>query len=210
MRNIVKAIGLEKLFFLNSFFWKLILKLNNIQVGKNFYIEGSIYLKLRGNKNPCIFIGDNVSVFGDIDLRTRENGEIIIEDNVGLDTNIRLVAARKGVITIGSGTSVGCGLVINAGEKVTIGEKVLIGPNVVIQASNHGFKNPGDIMGQDYEHKPIKVGRGSWLAANVVVLPGCEIGDGVIVGASSVVTKSIESNSVSVGIPSKVIKKRSS
>ena len=208
MRNIIKACGLEKLFLINSFIWKVILKLNNVKVGKNFYIEGSIYLKLKGKNNPCVFIGENVSIFGDLDLRTRESGKIFIGDNVGLDTNIRFVAARDGVITIGSGTSVGCGLVINAGEKVSIGPNVLIGPNVVIQASNHGFNKPGDIMGQPYIHKPISVGKGSWLAANVVLLPGCHIGEGVIIGASSVVTRSVESNSISVGIPSRVKSKR--
>ena len=141
-------------------------------------------------------IGNNVKIFGDLDLRTRESGIIIIENNVDLDTNIRLVAARSGSIKIGSGSSIGCGLLINAGEKVNIGQNVLIGPNVVIQASNHGFNEAGDIMGQPYVHKPISVGKGSWLAANVVVLPGCNIGEGVIIGASSVVTKSIESNSI--------------
>lgn len=208
MRNIIKSIGLEKIFFINSFIWKLILKLNNVEVGRNFYIEGSIYLKLRGEKKPSIFIGNNVKIFGDLDLRTRESGIIIIENNVDLDTNIRLVAARSGSIKIGSGSSIGCGLLINAGEKVNIGQNVLIGPNVVIQASNHGFNEAGDIMGQSYVHKPISVGKGSWLAANVVVLPGCNIGEGVIIGASSVVTKSIESNSIAVGIPSKIKSKR--
>ncbi len=210
MRNFIKSTGLTFIFRINSIIWASILRLNGVKVGRNFYIEGSIYLKLRGKFNSKIIIGNNVKVFGDIDLRTREDGTILINDNVDLDTNIRLVAARSGTITIGEGASVGCNLVINAGASVSIGENVLIGPNVVIQSSNHGFSEPGDIKGQVYIHEEISVGKGSWLAANVVVLPGCKIGNGVVVGASAVVTKSIESNNVVVGIPAKIIYKRNS
>ena len=42
---------------------------------------------------------------------------------------------------------------------------------------------------------------------NVIVLPGVNIGDNVVIGAGSVVNKDIPSNSMAVGIPCKVIKK---
>lgn len=208
MRNFIKSSGLKFFFKINSLLWRLILKLNGVKVGRNFYSEGTIYLKLRGDSSSKVVIGNNVSVYGDIDLRTRESGIILIDNNVHLDTNIRLVAARSGTIRIGEGTSVGFGFLINAGANVDIGKNVLIGPNVVVQSSNHGFNEPGDIKGQAHIHKPISVGAGSWLAANVVVLPGCNIGSGVVVGASAVVTKSIDSNSVAVGIPAKVVDMR--
>ena len=45
-----------------------------------------------------------------------------------------------------------------------------------------------------------------FIYANSVVLPGVQIGDNVIIGAGSVVTKDIPSNSIAVGNPCKVIK----
>ena len=53
--------------------------------------------------------------------------------------------------------------------------------------------------------KPIKVGNNIWIGGNVVVLPGVTIGDNVTIGAG--VNKDIESNSIAVGNPCKVIKR---
>lgn len=55
--------------------------------------------------------------------------------------------------------------------------------------------------------KPIKVGNNIWIGGNVVVLLGVTIGDNVTIGAGSVVNKDIESNSIAVGNPCKVIKR---
>lgn len=45
-----------------------------------------------------------------------------------------------------------------------------------------------------------------WIGGNVCVMPGVAIGDNAVIGAGSVVTKSIPSNVVAVGNPCKVIK----
>ena len=54
--------------------------------------------------------------------------------------------------------------------------------------------------------KPITVGNNVWFGANVTVLAGVEIGDNAVIGASSVVTKSIPANVVAVGVPCKPIR----
>ena len=54
--------------------------------------------------------------------------------------------------------------------------------------------------------KPIKVGNNVWFGGNVVVLPGVTIGDNVTIGAGSVVTKDIPSNTIAYGNPCKVVK----
>ena len=53
---------------------------------------------------------------------------------------------------------------------------------------------------------PIKVGNNVFIGNNAIILPGVTIGDNVIVGAGAVVTKDIPSNSVSAGVPARVIK----
>lgn len=50
------------------------------------------------------------------------------------------------------------------------------------------------------------IGKKCFIGANVVILPGIKIGDEVIVGSGSIVTKDIPSNSIVVGNPAKIIK----
>ena len=134
LKALIKALNLSFLFKINSWLWKLLLKINNIKVGKNFYIEGSVLLKLKGSKKIPIIIYNNVSIFGDLDLRTREEGRIKVCDNVSFDHDIRIIAARSSTINIHSGCEIGKGTIINAGENVVINENTLIGPYCLIQA----------------------------------------------------------------------------
>lgn len=55
--------------------------------------------------------------------------------------------------------------------------------------------------------KPIRIGEDCWIGGNTIVCPGVTIGDGVTIGAGSVVTKDVESYVVVVGNPARVIKK---
>lgn len=68
--------------------------------------------------------------------------------------------------------------------------------------------NPGDaeLRQKGYQYNaPIHIGKNCWLGSGVLVLPGITIGDNVIIGAGSVVTKDIPSNVVAVGNPCKVL-----
>ena len=55
---------------------------------------------------------------------------------------------------------------------------------------------------------PIIIGRDVWIGCNVVVLKGSNIGNGAIVAAGSVVTKSISENEVWAGVPARKIGER--
>ncbi|NMA21367.1 MAG: sugar O-acetyltransferase [Lentisphaerae bacterium] len=89
--------------------------------------------------------------------------------------------------------------------KVEIGEHVLIAPNVVITTSGHPVHPDLRLNGGQFS-KPIKIGNHVWLGANVVILPGIEIGDNSVIGAGSIVTKNIPPNVVAVGNPCKVLR----
>lgn len=98
------------------------------------------------------------------------------------------------------------GLVILDAGKVTFGNDVFIGPNCGFHTSGHPIDYERRNKGLEYAY-PIVVGNNVWLGASVQVLPGVTIGDNVVIGAGSIVTKDIPSNSVAVGNPCKVIRK---
>ena len=108
-------------------------------------------------------------------------------------------------ISVGDNFYMNHNCVILDGGKVEFGDNVFIGPNCGFYTAGH----PTDVnlrnQGLEYA-KPIKVGNNVWFGGNVVVLPGVTIGDNVTIGAGSVVTKDIPSNTIAYGNPCKVVK----
>ncbi|WP_145838893.1 acyltransferase [Shewanella algae] len=95
----------------------------------------------------------------------------------------------------------------NAKGNVTIQDGVLIGPNVVIHSSNHNFADQHKhIRKQGHTDKPVLIRSNVWLGAGVIILPGVEICERVVVAAGSVVTKNIDVSGVYGGVPAKFIK----
>ena len=90
--------------------------------------------------------------------------------------------------------------------KVEFGDNVFIAPNSAFYTAGHPLDYETRNKGLEYA-KPIKVGNNVWIGGNAIVLPGVTIGDNVVIGAGSVVTKDIPSNVIAVGNPCKVIKK---
>ena len=86
---------------------------------------------------------------------------------------------------------------------IEIGEGSLIGHNTTIATLNHDF-NPAKRA--NLHPSPVKIGKNVWVGSDCTILPGVEIGDGAIIGAGSIVTKSVPANSVVVGSPARVIK----
>ena len=91
---------------------------------------------------------------------------------------------------------------------ILIEDDVLIGSGVHIYTANHKFGLKGiPVIKQGYfDCKPVIIKRGSWIGANVMILPGVTIGENSVVGASSVVTKSVPDNVLVVGNPARIIK----
>ena len=88
---------------------------------------------------------------------------------------------------------------------VNIGDYVMIGPNTMITTIGHPLSPKGrrKHLGQA---KPINIGNDVWLGGNVVILPGVNIGNNVVVAAGAVVTKDVPDNCVVAGVPAKKIK----
>lgn len=89
--------------------------------------------------------------------------------------------------------------------KVTFGDNVFIAPNCGFYTAGHPLDYKSRNQGLEYAY-PIIVGNNVWIGADVKVMPGVTIGDNVVIGAGSVVTKDIPSNKIAYGNPCKIIK----
>jgi acetyltransferase-like isoleucine patch superfamily enzyme len=92
---------------------------------------------------------------------------------------------------------------------IIIGDNVLVGSGVHVYVSNHKYSDTSTPIYQQGHEPPKQVvlNKNCWIGANAIILPGVEIGQGAVVAAGSVVTKSVDSFCVVAGIPAKVIKR---
>ncbi len=104
--------------------------------------------------------------------------------------------------TIGYRSSVSPSSFIDAGGGIEIGDYVMISHMVSINSVSHKTTPP--------YHDTIKaktiIGDYVWIGANSIILEGVEIGEGAIVAAGAVVTKSVPAWSIVAGVPAKHIR----
>lgn len=108
-------------------------------------------------------------------------------------------------VHFGDGVYANFGLTCVDDTHIYVGSHTLFGPNVVLATAGHPMLTELRKHGIQY-NMPIHIGENCWLGAGVIVVPGVTIGDNVVIGASSVVTKDIPSNSVAMGMPCRVVR----
>ena len=118
----------------------------------------------------------------------------------------------KPEIKIGNNCNIGEYCHIAAINKITIGDGLLTGRFVYIGDNAHGGLSLEEAMTPPQLRKltskgGIIIGRNVWIGDKVSIFGGVTIGDNVIIGAGSIVTHDISSNSMVAGMPARVIKK---
>ncbi len=134
--------------------------------------------------------GHNVKVRPHVMFRHPER--IFLGDNVRINTGCKIWGGKaKSVVKIGNNSK--------------------ISPNVFILAFNHKILSveTGMTNQSEYIDSDVIIGENVWIGANAIILPGCTIGNGVVIAAGSVVSKSLPKNTICAGVPAKVIKTRS-
>jgi len=108
-------------------------------------------------------------------------------------------------IEVGSHTFINSGCTMLDGGHVTIGDYVLIGPSVSLYSVGHPLDLEERAAGWEFG-LPIIIEDHVWIGGDCTILPGVTIGRGSVIGAGSVVTKSIPPMSLAVGNPCRVIR----
>lgn len=110
----------------------------------------------------------------------------------------------------GFNIALGDSVYINAGCTIldsgfgTVGARTLVGPNVQIYCAEHHTDPIPRSQGQEIAH-PVEIGCDVWIGGAAVILPGVTIGDGAIVGAGSIVTRSVAAGGTVAGNPARPV-----
>jgi acetyltransferase-like isoleucine patch superfamily enzyme len=130
-------------------------------------------------------------------------GKIVAGINLSLNNSpipIELTAQKEAIIKIGDNIDINSGVLINAQKNVTIGDFTIIGYRcIILDGDWHG------IDGSPAKVSPVIIGNHVWIASNVTILKGVNIGDYAIVAAGSVVNKDVPSHAIVAGHPAKQI-----
>jgi acetyltransferase-like isoleucine patch superfamily enzyme len=128
-------------------------------------------------------------------------------DNVVIYTNVIIINPEK--ITLGSNVSIHPFSYIDASGEIEIGNNVSIAHGSSLISSTHTYSSHDiPIKYQEIVKKPIHIEDNVWIGAKVTILYGVTIGSGSIIGANSLVNKSIDMNLVVGGVPARTIKTR--
>lgn len=162
---------------------------SKLSVGKGFYLGRCSYIDCLSTGG--VSIGDNVTI--------REFAWLQISSGY---------AALGDLISIGSRNYFGPRSIIGASARITIGDDNQFGANLSLVAENHKFDGDGEVSKLGVSREGITIGSGCWFGNNVTVLDGVRIGDGVVLGAGSVVTKDIPARGIAYGVPARLVRFR--
>ena len=109
-------------------------------------------------------------------------------------------------ITIGEYSWIGDHCRFHAGKAgLHIGSRVAIAHEVMIITNNHNYQTNYIPFDNRAVSRPIYIGDNVWIGTRVIILPGVKIEEGAIIGAGSVITKSIPKCAIVAGNPARIV-----
>jgi serine acetyltransferase len=111
------------------------------------------------------------------------------------------------VVSIGDRCVIGRGSHLIGHWSIRLGDDIQTGPYVYITDQNHGYEDPSVPVGiQPTREGAVRIGSGSWLGANAVILPGTVLGENCVVAAGAVVRGEFPDHCVVAGVPAKLVR----
>lgn len=158
------------------------------------------------------YFGKNSRLFKPF-ISDKHKKNVYIGDNTIICSDSRIqcypdATGKIGKINVGNNCLIGRHVTFLCGSDITILDGALIASDVLVASENHSIDPETEVlyMSQPLKCKPVTLGEGCWIGEKVCILPGVTIGKKAVVGAGSVVTKSIPDYCMAVGNPAKIIK----
>lgn len=147
----------------------------------------------------------NDSAAGDQALRQRLLVELMPQQGLGLWIEPPFQCDYGSAIYTGENVYFNFNCVVLDVAPVTIGNNVLIGPAVQIYTAHHPMDWRLRAAGLE-GGKPVTIGAHVWIGGGAIICPGVTIGQRSVIGAGSVVTRSIPDDVVAAGNPCRIIR----
>ncbi|GAA4931255.1 sugar O-acetyltransferase [Streptomyces coeruleoprunus] len=162
---------------------------------------------LRPHRVRCMELLDkfNSTALGDFKAREVILGELLARVEPGGWVMPRFLCEFGFFIELGAGTKINFDVMLLDCAPIVLGEDVFLGPRCQLFTANHPY-DPQLRRALWESAKPITLGDRVWLGGGVTVLPGVSIGADTVVGAGSVVTKSLPSGVLAAGNPARVVR----
>lgn len=150
-------------------------------------------------------LGDHVNVRGAI--IPRNPWDIALDDGATLEDGVVLLTTGDRTsaprIRIGTSAYINRHTIIDASMSITIGKHCMIGPLCYITDHDHGQDRTNLFKDQPLVGAPVVIGEGVWIGAGVTILKGVTLGERCVIGAGSVVTRSVPKCATVVGVPAR-------
>lgn len=186
-----------------------IIDLIKTDLSRNYYTIATI---IKYSLYPNVRLGKKVSFIGFPKFRNKPGGLIIVGDYctflskpksnmIGINRPCIITTQVSGAEVIIGNHCGFSGTVIGAFTRIELKDNVRCGANTLITDSDWHTDDP-----RSGEPKPVLIENNVWLGEGVKILKGVTIGENSVIGAGSVVTKSIPANVMAAGNPCRVIK----
>ena len=108
-------------------------------------------------------------------------------------------------VHFGSGIYANTNLTLIDDGHIYVGDRVLFGPNVIIATANHPLN--ALLRRQEMQYnRDVHIGENVWVGSGAIILPGVTIGKNSVIGAGSVVSRSVPENVLALGNPCRVVR----
>lgn len=112
-------------------------------------------------------------------------------------------------LIVGDNVDFATGCVVTTDGGVKIGDRVLIGYGAKIISRNHALPaGHGPIYGAGHIAKAVCIANDVWIGAQAVILPGVSVGEGAVIAAGAIVTKSVPPFAIVAGVPARIVHMR--
>lgn len=175
----------NKLNYFSNKFRILLLEMRGLQIKKGTRL-GTISCEWPNN----LYVGSDCDIQNNVDFR------------IGSPFD------SECTITIGDRVFIGRCCEFVCSTKISIGNDCFIASNTTINDTGHEYAKHTTIKNQPITTSKITIEEDVWIGTSSVLLQGITIGKGAIIGAGSVVNKSIPKYEIWAGVPARFIKKR--